>query len=133
MPKPEPRRIDYPTDSYPEAYVVLPGEWVGHHLQRRNDVLASVPDKTPNEIIQVSVALAVADEWGGIPGISGSDPEKWDFSKTPIALIAWLTSVVLTDFGKALTVPKAPSPLSGTTTGTAEKKQNTAGSSGTTE
>ena len=104
----EPRRVQFPGADYPDAYVILPAEWLGAHLLRRDEaVRAAQAHPHANATLTVAtVALALADEWGGIPGLSGDDPAHWDLTQTPLPLLLWLEVVVWRDFLMTFEVPK---------------------------
>lgn len=103
----EPRRIEY-TDqaTYPGAYVVLPSDWLGEHLMRRDQALEASAAYQSQELKRACVALCLTDSWGGIPGLTGKDPATWDFKKVPVVLLIWLERTVLYDFAKVYLVPK---------------------------
>ena len=110
--QPEPRRIDYPDQAtYPGAYVVLPGEWLGAHLLRRDEAVRATAAFNSESLRNAAIALAVADEWGGVPGITGK-PDEWDLRKTPVPLLMWLEREVFLSFAEAFVVPKASAPPS---------------------
>ncbi|MCC6192068.1 MAG: hypothetical protein IT318_23815 [Anaerolineales bacterium] len=105
-----PHRIDYPDQSaYPGAYIVLPPEWLGRHLVRRDAARKAALQYGSEQITVAAIALAIIDEWGGIPGIEGPDPVSWDFAAVPIPLLCWLQVAVYQDFVTAFVVPKASS------------------------
>ena len=106
------RRIDCPLPDLEDAFVVLPDEWLGLHAQRRDQAVREAARYDSNTITLFAISLAIADDWGGIPGLDGK-PENWDFTKVKIPIIAWMNESVLTDFNKAFIVPKnslSPSP-----------------------
>ncbi len=108
----EPRRVPCDLPDYPDAFVVLPPEWLGVHFQRRDEAVRAARVYNSNQITLAAIALALADEWGGIPGLGGDDPSKWDLAATPAALLVWLERAVYDDFARVYAVPKAPLPSS---------------------
>lgn len=100
------RRIDCPIPGYESAYVVLPAEWLGEHLVKRDEVLDALSLKNAT-LLRASIALAIADDWGGIPGLEQrNDPAKWELHKTPLTLLLWLVATVYNDFERAFVIPK---------------------------
>ena len=102
------RRIEYPTDDFPNAWVDLPDTWQGLHAERRDN--AARQGNMGTTLTGFAVSLALADDWS-LPGLNGN-PENWNFEEIDLRLIAWLNQVVVGDFAKCFIVPKAsPSPL----------------------
>ena len=101
------RQIDCPITNYPGAYIVLPDQWLGYHAQRRDQAVEAAQNYKSGTMTQFAVSMALLEEWN-IPGLAGN-PEKWDFTKLDLSIIAWVNEVVLSDFAKALTVPKGSS------------------------
>jgi len=57
-----------------------------------------------------AVAMSLIDDWN-LPGINGN-PDKWDFDKVDLRVIAWVNSMVLASFLRCFIVPKnSPPPL----------------------
>ena len=104
--KKEPRRIDYPDQEDYKAWVILPAEWLGEHAVTREKIIAQSEAFQHVELLNAAIALAVVDDYGGIPGFEGADPEKWEPAKCPLRLLTWLTREVIEDFAEAYAVPK---------------------------
>jgi len=120
--RPESRRIDCPHPDYRDVYVVLPAEWLGVHAVRRDQAVRAAARHKSDDLTALAIALAIVDDWGGIAGLDGDEPEKWQLDRVPIPVIAWLTDSVMTDFASAYVVPKEQSPpygSNGTTTAAA--------------
>jgi hypothetical protein len=106
------RRFHFPGPQYPAAWVELPDEWLGEHLMKRDAAARAASHFNDGKITIAAISLCLADDWGGIPGLEGRDPTKWDFAKVPILIMVWLEREVFDDFAKAFTVPKVYSPPS---------------------
>lgn len=102
------RRLEYPGAEHAGAWVELPDEWRGEHLLRRNQAVAAAAHYQDETITVAAISLAIADGWGGIPGLEGADPAQWNFELVPISLLRWMEAVVWLDFLGAFAVPKAP-------------------------
>lgn len=102
------RRFDCPVEGHTSAYVVLPDEWLGKHALRRDDALKAISN-LENKTVELSnaiMAVCLADEWDGIPGLEGNDPDGWRVEETPLVLLNWLAQVVIADFNASFIVPK---------------------------
>jgi hypothetical protein len=99
------RRIECPLPQYPDAWIDLPDAWLGEHVQRRDQALEAAQKYGSDYITRFSIAIALLDDWK-LPGLEGN-PEKWDFLKVELQIIAWVVLEVLNDFGKCFIVPKA--------------------------
>lgn len=125
------RRVNCPVSGYEAAHVVLPPEWLGAHLLRRDEVLAAL-EKSPAgkspTLTRAAIALALADDWDGIPGLTDKhDPATWDVTAMPLGVLLWLVEAVYADFAQAFVVPKvSAAPLPHGLTATAA--MSTAGS-----
>ena len=97
------RRIDCP---YPdiEAHIELPDVWLGSHAERRDETLAKLRVDYGQTLQNFGVSLALLDNWQ-LPGLNGN-PDKWDFNKLDLRLIAWVSGQVLGDFSRCWIVPK---------------------------
>jgi hypothetical protein len=117
----QPRRVDYPDQTaFPGAHVTLPAEWLGEHFMARDVAVAAAEHFNSLQITRACVALCLADEWGGIPGLTGSNPAAWEFGKVPAILLIWLERTVVDDFAQVYAIPKASAePSSGGSTATA--------------
>ena len=105
----EKRRVYYPDQGrYPGAYVVLPPEWLGEHFMTRDKAVEAAARFNSSSLTRACIALCLAEEWGGIPGLVGADPAAWDFARVPAPLLVWLDVVVVTEFSKVYIIPKAP-------------------------
>lgn len=104
------RKIHCLHPDYPGAYMVLPPEWLGLHAIRKDRAVAAASEHGSQDITQLAAALALLDDWGGIPGVTGKDPGQWDLAAVPIPLMSWLVTEALSDFMAAYAVPKASSP-----------------------
>ena len=106
------RRKDCPLPGLEDAFIVLPDEWFGIHAVRRDQAVAISTGEEGKTLELFAIALALLDDWGGIPGLEGN-PENWDFTKLKLEIIAWINETVLLDFNMAFIVPKnssSPSP-----------------------
>lgn len=98
----EPRKFACPWG----GYVLLPGTWLGEHAARREEAFRKAEKASlPNIFARFSAALAVLEDWSGIPGMEGN-PEKWDLAKLDWGIMAWLIGLVEGDIAGALEVPK---------------------------
>jgi hypothetical protein len=105
----EKRKIYCPYPDSADAWVELPPVWLGKHLLRRDAAIKAAERFGNGQITVAAIALCIAEDWGGIPGLEGKSPEAWDFSQVPIGVLVWLQVAVFSDFQKAFTVPKVPS------------------------
>ena len=102
----EPKRIACPLPDYAETFVVLPGEFLGRHLVRRTAAVAAAAKWADSQIAEAAIALAVVDEFGGVPGAETPEPAAWDLTATPVPVLIWLKTEVYAEFTKAFDVPK---------------------------
>lgn len=102
------RRIDCPIPGLEDAYVVLPDDWLGEHLIKRDEAVSEYRKMGSAAMIDLGVALTLAEDWRGIPGLEGK-PENWDLRKLRAQVINWLVAVVVGDFNKCFDFPKQPS------------------------
>ena len=102
---PEKRHCTF--EGYKENYVVLPKEWTGEHLIRRDEIVNELPDavKASEDMRKLAISLGLADEVY-IPSL-GDDPEDWNIATVPLPILSWLVEVVFGDFISATLVPKA--------------------------
>jgi hypothetical protein len=76
-------------------------------MLRRDGALEASARYTNPTLSRVVIALAIADDWGDIPGLADKHkPETWDLSQTPIPVLLWLVEAVYSDFAAAFIVPK---------------------------
>ncbi len=99
-------KLTCPDPDYPNAFIVLPREWLGEHAIRKDRALQLAKEHGSQEISNFAVCMSILDDWGNIPGLDEKAPDKWDFNVVPIRLITWVVETVLSDFGLAYTVPK---------------------------
>jgi len=101
-------KVFCPHPDYKKAYIVLPKEWTGDHIIRRNAILVQIVDQEvrQSEAINAAIAIVLVDDWGGIQGMESKDPGEWDLRKVPLPVLAWLSDVVLNDFLSSFSVPK---------------------------
>jgi hypothetical protein len=109
------RRIDCTVPNHQEVYVILPDEWLGKHALKRDEALKAIQAISVDslELRNAVMALCLVEDWGGIPGLEGKDPEQWQVENLPLSVITWMTTVVIGDFNDAFRVPKnsyEPSP-----------------------
>lgn len=97
------RKIDCPFVE--GAYIVLPDEWLGEHVQRRDQARKNAEKLDSPTLETFAVSMALLEDWHGLPGLEGN-PDKWDFAKVKIQVIAWVLGVVMSDFNAAWEVPK---------------------------
>jgi len=100
------KRVLCPHPDYLDACIILPPEWLGSHIRRRDEVVSAIGKQGAAELYNLAIALAIADGWENIPGIEGEDPVEWDLEKTPVQLISWIGETVLEDFARSFEVPK---------------------------
>jgi len=100
------RKLTCPHPDYPNAFVILPKEWLGEHAIRKDRALQLADEHGSPEISNFAVCMSILDDWGNIPGMDSKDLDKWDFGVTPIPVISWVVETVLTDFSLAYIVPK---------------------------
>ena len=67
------RRIDCPVG----GWIGLPDEWLGAHALRQDEAQRK-SESLPKPYQTWTVALALLEDWGGLPGLDGK-PEAWDF------------------------------------------------------
>jgi len=102
------RKIDCPLG----GWIGLPDEWQGKHAQRRDEsVQDTMAKKLPATWASFAVAMALLDDWGDLPNLGGN-PAAWDFLQIRWALMAWVSSTVMTDLNQDLRVPKNSLPPS---------------------
>lgn len=102
-----PRRVDYPDQtSFPGAHVTLPAEWLGEHFIIRDRAVAAAEHFGSPTITRACIALCLAVEWGGIPGLEGTDPAGWHLERVPAGLLIWLDRTVVDDFARVYVIPK---------------------------
>ncbi len=108
MGQPQPRKVLYPDqEKFPGAFVVLPGEWLGEHFLLRDRAVEASARFNSLQLTRACIALCLAVEWGGIPGLAGADPAGWELAKVPAALLVWLERTVVDDFATVYVLPKA--------------------------
>ncbi len=90
-----PGRVHYPGD--PQYWIETPQAWTGKHALIRDEVVQKC-DAIGMLGTQrnFAVAMALLEDWH-LPGLSGN-PDKWDFTEIPLALIAWVSTAVLFPF-----------------------------------
>ena len=103
------KKITCPHPDYPNAFIVLPKEWLGEHAIRKDRASQLAEEYKSTDIINFAVCMSILDDWGNIPGMDSKDLNEWDFRITPMPLIAWVVEEVLTDFSLAYIVPKESS------------------------
>jgi hypothetical protein len=104
------KKLVCPHPDYPNAFVVLPREWLGRHAILKDEAIVKTTKFNSVDITNLSVCLAIVDDFGNIPGLDKvSDPESWDFNKVPIPILSWIIDTVLGDMQAAYHVPKASS------------------------
>ncbi len=106
------REVGCPWPKYAKCKVTLPDVWLGEHAARRDQAIEEAIEFKSESLTRMAVSLALLDDWENIPGLDGP-PEKWEYSKVPLKIMAWLDEVVLADFVADLTVPKVSSRPSG--------------------
>ena len=108
------KKLTCPDPDYPNAFIILPREWLGEHAIRKDRALQLVEKHGSPEISNFAVCMSILDDWGNIPGIDEKNVDKWDFNITPIRIITWVVETVLADFTLAYIVPKESLPPSST-------------------
>lgn len=102
-----PEKIHCPTPGYEENYVVIPTEWTGAHLIKRDEIVTKMIGtgfEHSEDMRRLAISLGLAEKIN-IPSLD-DDPEKWDISVIPLPVLIWLTEVVFDDFLAAFFVPK---------------------------
>jgi hypothetical protein len=96
------RKIDCPFVN--GGWIELPDVWKGKHARRRDEASGLASEKNlPSTLLRFSVAMAIIENWGGIPGLDGN-PELWNLEEIGWDILNWVADVVFTDLNKALTV-----------------------------
>lgn len=119
------KKITCPHPDYPNAFIVLPKEWLGEHAIRKDRATQLAEEYKSTDIINFAVCMSILDDWGNIPGMDSKELDKWDFGVAPLPIISWVVETVLTDFSLAYIVPKELSQPS--TNLLRESKKDTAG------
>ncbi len=102
-----PKKIYCHIKGYEKNFVVLPKEWTGKHLIKRDEIVKGLADnyRDSEDMRKLAVSLGLAEEIN-IPSL-GKDPEDWDIANVPLPILSWLVDVVFGDFLAATFVPKA--------------------------
>lgn len=102
-----PKRIDCPIKGYEKNYVILPKEWIGEHLLKRDEIVKGLEEKhrDSEDMRRLAISLGLAEKIH-IPAM-GKNPEDWDITKVPLPVLSWLVDAVFGDFIAATFVPKA--------------------------
>lgn len=103
----KPKKIHCWHEDYKENYVVLPAEWLGQHLVKRDEIILSLKGtefEHSEDMRKLAISLQLADEIH-IPSL-GDDPEDWDIGNVPLPVLSWLIEVVFGDFLSATFIPK---------------------------
>lgn len=99
-------RIDCPFENWPDAWIETPDEWTGEHANKWDEALRLGHEaKLPHTWRTFSCATAVLTDWGNIPGMNGN-PDKWDFVKMKLPIVAWINDVLTTEYGRNFVIPK---------------------------
>ena len=104
----EPKRVQCPVEGYEDNYVVLPAEWTGKHLIKRDEIVEGMKGsgfEDSEDMRKLAISLGLAEEIN-IPSL-GDEPEDWDIGDVPLPVLSWLISAVFGDFLAATFVPKA--------------------------
>ncbi len=105
-----PARHQCPWPDWADVWIETPAVWLGRHGQRYAEAAAKAREAglrgAPAEF---SAYLALLDNWQ-LPGLNGP-PERWDVLELPLAVLAWVNSVVGPLFLANFAVPKGFSPL----------------------
>ena len=103
----EQKKINCPHPDYEHTFIVLPKEWLGEHVIRKDAALEIINKQHKSgDISNFAAAMAIVDDWGNIPGMEKRRPDEWDMAKVPVPIIAWVINEVLEDFAAAYKVPK---------------------------
>lgn len=88
-------------------WVRLP-EWVGEHASIREKVAKEARElgMGPDEE-EVALALSVAESWGGLKGLAGKNPARWDWAKVDAIALTWFCNIVVGSFTSAYEVPES--------------------------
>lgn len=100
------RRFDCPVEGFEDVYVELPEHWLGKHVILRDQAIEASKDLGSMELTNLVVNLNLVEGFGNIPGIKGTEPEKWRPEETPLAIMAWLIETVTNDYLAAYNIPK---------------------------
>ena len=89
----------------PIYWIKTPSEWLGEHAQRRDEANESARKNKLGETLRgFAVALALLDDWH-LPGLGGN-PEKWDFTKVSLPIIAWVSTEINARYWENYALPK---------------------------
>jgi hypothetical protein len=105
-------RIHCPWPGLEAAWIEYPDIWLGEHAARRDKAIREAEEYDSETITSFAAAIALLDNWS-LPGMDGN-PEKWDFLKLDLRLLAWVPMTVFPSFNKCWEVPKnflSPSPI----------------------
>lgn len=101
-------RVTCPIEGYEDTWVELPDEWLVYHSHRYTEALQKAEEQDHRgQWRQLALALSLLENWN-IPGLNGP-PDKWDLSRLPLRLAAWVTTVTIPSFWACFEVPKASS------------------------
>lgn len=96
-----------PFSDNPDMWILLPNRWLGEHAMKYSQVLAEMSEMGDNKgvvMTNFAAAMALMVDWN-LPGLTGN-PEKWDFGKIDLPIIAWVNYHVITNgFLKCFSVP----------------------------
>lgn len=101
------RRVGCPYPKWSAAWIELPDEWLGLHIDARDRAVVAAGERGVEAytLQRFAAALALLEDWGELPGLDGQ-PDRWDFFKVPAPIIGWVIGEVLDDFQEAFEVPK---------------------------
>lgn len=94
------RKVECPAG----GWIGLPDEWQGVHAVRQEEAQQKV-EHLPKPYQTWAVALALLEDWGDIPGLSGN-PDRWDFGGKSWPVMNWISLTVFADLQNALRFPK---------------------------
>lgn len=98
------RQIDCPFEEHKGSFIVLPDQWQGRHLQRRDQAIEKSLPYDSQILTELSICLAILDDWS-IPGLTGN-PENWDFLQLDAKIINWIREATISDFAECFKIPK---------------------------
>jgi len=103
-----PERIHCHIKGYEDNYVVLPKEWLGKHLIKRDEIVAGMrgtPLEDNEDMRRLAISLGLVDDIH-IPDLVGEGLEM-DITSVPLPVLSWIVDAVFADFLAATFVPKA--------------------------
>jgi len=76
-------------------WILLPESWTGKDAVRYAEATSGMADLGSAVLSTFAAAMALMEDWS-VPGLMGN-PEKWDFEKVDLPIIAWVNFHVVTN------------------------------------